>query len=696
MLIVLLTAVGSVVAQNPVAELMERIEKGASKKFKFEIVDPESEEDFFELSTKGSKILVEGNNWISIATGLNWYLRYKAGVQVSHTNSKPKLDYLPKVVGKERHSTDLLVRYYLDTRSASYSSPYWDTERWRQEIDFMALHGITTPLLTIGMGEVWRATLRSAGYSESDIQKFIPHPSYEGLWLDGKIEGWGGATPESFSQRRALIAKEVAAQCEAWGMDYALLGYNGMAPSDSTATDNWHNITSPKFLEPTSEEFSTLSEIYYSELAKIYGEAKYYLVNPYAATTREDGEAIFSSIQSASEGAVWMIGAWDAFPSAELIDYLPRGGVIVIDRWADALPQWGDKSSRWVRKEGFLGHRWIYGVKVNYEGRTAMYGNIARIIEGYSLAREGGAGLSMVGVGATADGVAGNDILYDLLYELPWRDEPLKVNSWVDDYIEARWETISAPLKEAWWILSKTIYSPQYNSEMHGAAQSVFAARPALTVPRASIDGTTDIYYDTVELKRALQIMVTEGYAAENEKNFNYDLVEVGLAVLSNYGLKTLEEIQMAFNRGKREKFKTLSNNFLYAMLLADNLLNSHSETMVGGYIEEAMRAGATPWERDWLRYGARTILSSWGSEVVATDGELHDFAYRVYGGVMGDLYAKRWAKFFNYIDKNESLPDGADYYDIEEGWATDTSGYPTSPVYDTRLVVCEILDFLE
>lgn len=697
-------AVSGVLAQSPVEGLVERIEKGASKKFLFEISDAESPEDFFTLSTKRGKILIEGNNWISVAVGLNWYLKYYAGVQVTRENPTPQLNYLPKVEKEVRYSTELLLRYYLDAPSASHSSAYWNEKRWQQEIDYMALHGINMPLITTGLSEVWRATLQKAGYSIEDIQRFLPHPAYEGWWLEGKIEGWGGPVSSDFTASRAKVGAYAVSECREWGMEPVLMGYNGLLPSDTTQQRAyWKGISRPMVLNPTSESYRKIAELYYKELTRVYGEANYYLVNPLedAITlqkpqTREEGEAIYASIQNAVQGASWVVGAWEDSPTDELIDYIPRGGVVVLDKWCDALPQWGDKSSRLARRNGFLGHSWIYSAKIDFEGRGSMYGNISRIVGGYYLACESGASFSMVGVGTTNDGVRGNDILFELLFELPWREDQITTSEWVDGYAEARYGVSSAKLKEAWRKLSSTLYSPGYSSERRGATQSVFAARPALVVPRVTSDGTTKVFYDTEELKDALRLMVNASGEVNNRANFESDVVEVALAVLSNYGYEILAKITDAFNSADREELKTLTNNFLYAMLLADNLLNSQPQSMVGNYIEEAMSVGRNPWQRDWLRYGARTMISSWGSEVVANDEEMHDSAFRMYSGVMADLYAKRWARFFNYIEENEVLPIGETYYDIERDWAADKTAYETKASSDAVMLAREILDFVQ
>ena len=95
---------------NPADDLIERIDKGASRKFKTQLV--KADRDFFELDQDGSRVVVRGNTWVNIATGVNWYLKYHAGIHLSWNGMKTRLpDKLPPITHKERHETDLALRY---------------------------------------------------------------------------------------------------------------------------------------------------------------------------------------------------------------------------------------------------------------------------------------------------------------------------------------------------------------------------------------------------------------------------------------------------------------------------------------------------------------------------------------------------------------------------------------------------------
>ena len=157
---------------NPIHGLLERIDRGASKKFL--IQQQKSEIDFFELDQKGNKVVVRGNNYVSIATGINWYLKYYAGIHLSWNGMTAELpEVLPAVTKKERHETNLPYRYAYNYCTFSYSMAFWDWERWQQEIDWMALHGVNLSLSLTGAETVWKNVLTKLGYSKDEINDFV-------------------------------------------------------------------------------------------------------------------------------------------------------------------------------------------------------------------------------------------------------------------------------------------------------------------------------------------------------------------------------------------------------------------------------------------------------------------------------------------------------------------------------------------
>ena len=217
---------------TPVDGLLERIDKGASKKFKIELV--KSPKDFFELDQSGKQVVVRGNTWVNIASGINWYLKYYAGVQLSWNGMTAKLPaVLPKVEKKERHETDLKLRYDFNYCTFSYSMAFWDWKRWRREIDWMALHGVNTPLAIVGEECVWRNMLLKLGYTKKEVNDFIAGPAFLAWWEMNNLEGWGGPNPDTWYTQQEKLQKQILKRMKEYGMQPVLPGYSGMIPHDA-------------------------------------------------------------------------------------------------------------------------------------------------------------------------------------------------------------------------------------------------------------------------------------------------------------------------------------------------------------------------------------------------------------------------------------------------------------------------------
>ena len=180
--------------QLPVNSLAERVTEGTSKDRILFRMTPEKDDvskDYFEITAEDGKVLIVGNSDLSLATGLNWYLKYVAGIHLSWNNPSQKLpEVLPLPTGKIRQETAMQNRYYLNYCTYSYSMAFWDWERWEKEIDWMALHGINMPLSITGMEVVWYNLLKRVGYTTEEINEFISGPAFMAWWQMNNLEAW--------------------------------------------------------------------------------------------------------------------------------------------------------------------------------------------------------------------------------------------------------------------------------------------------------------------------------------------------------------------------------------------------------------------------------------------------------------------------------------------------------------------------
>lgn len=708
LMIGLCASVGSVCAKagNPVAQLVERIQPGQSSRFVFELAEQQSPEDFFELDSKGSKIVIRGNNYISMAAGLNWYLKYYAGVQITWNNPHPRLSNikLPKPKTPERHTTDMLVRYYMNYCTFSYSTAFWDWKRWEQEIDWMALHGINMPLSLTGAATVWRNTLLALGFDKAQVNAFIAGPAHQAWWLMNNLEGWGGPNPDDWYTKSAMLEQQIVERYREWGVQPVFAGYSGMVPSDSAIQAKlgvraqnpglWNGYQRPAFLLPTDPMFAKIADTYYSELKKLYGDdARYFAADPFheggsvaGIDLPKAGDAIYQAMKRANAGAVWVVQAWQNSPYPEMIQDLPGGDVLVLDLYSESRPQWGDPRSSWYREKGYGRHDWVYCMLLNFGGNVGMYGKMQRLIDGYYLARspemKNTNGRFLKGVGTTPEGIENNPVMFDLLYELPWRPEKFAKVEWLEGYVLARYGRTLPQVLEAWKILSNTVYDPDYESTQEGTTESVLCARPALRVDKVSSWGSAKLAYDARETERALGLMLEVADKYQGCNNFEFDLTDVARQAVADRANVLLRQVETAYDGNDRDRFRKLSGDFLGLILLQDSLLSSRAEFMVGPWIEASMHWSKYKAEQDYYRWNARTLLTTWGNRHAADVGGLRDYAHREWAGMLRDFYYPRWKTFFDALNRGEVPP--ADYYPMEEAWAMGSNPYPISAETNT------------
>lgn len=87
--------------------------------------------------------MIRGNNYVSIATGLNWYLKYHVGIIFPGMACRAELpEVLPAVKQKERHETDMKYRYDFNYCTFSYTMAFWDWTALgeRDRLDGVAWH----------------------------------------------------------------------------------------------------------------------------------------------------------------------------------------------------------------------------------------------------------------------------------------------------------------------------------------------------------------------------------------------------------------------------------------------------------------------------------------------------------------------------------------------------------------------------
>ena len=692
---------------SPITGLLERIDKGASRKFVIERL--KGEKDFFELDQKGNKVVVRGNNYVSIATGINWYLKYYAGINLSWNGMQADLpEVLPPVLKKERHETDLKLRYDFNYCTFSYSMAFWDWKRWEQEIDWMALHGINLPLAMVGTDVVWKNVLEELGYTREEINAFIAGPGFQAWWLMNNLEGWGGPNPDSWYERQEELQKRILKRMREYGIEPVLPGYSGMVPHNAkdrlglnvADPGRWNGYPRPAFLQPTDPQFERIAALYYQEMTRLYGKASYYSMDPFhegGNTSGVDleaaGKAIWKAMKQANPRAAWVVQAWGANPRPQMIRNLPAGDMVVLDLFSESRPQWGDPASSWYRKEGFGQHDWLFCMLLNYGGNVGLHGKMAHLIEEFYKAKDSSFGKTLKGVGMTMEGIENNPVMYELLCELPWREQRFSKDEWLEGYLKARYGKSDSQVSQAWMLLSNTIYNCPAASTQQGTHESILCARPSWKAYQVSSWSEMSDYYDPADVIRAAGMMVEAAERFRGNNNFEYDLVDIVRQAVAEKGRLMYRVLVDAYKAGDRELFKLSSDRFLRLILMQDRLLATRPEFKVGRWLESARNLGSTEEEKDWYEWNARVQITIWGNRVAADDGGLHDYAHREWNGLLRDFYYLRWKTWLDEQLKSfeGGQPKAIDFYALEEPWTLKHNSYASEAEGNPVDIACEI-----
>lgn len=692
---------------SPITGLLERIDKGASRKFVIERL--KGKKDFFELDQKGNKVVVRGNNYVSIATGINWYLKYYAGINLSWNGMQADLpEVLPPVLKKERHETDLKLRYDFNYCTFSYSMAFWDWKRWEQEIDWMALHGINLPLAMVGTDVVWKNVLEELGYTREEINAFIAGPGFQAWWLMNNLEGWGGPNPDSWYERQEELQKRILKRMREYGIEPVLPGYSGMVPHNAkdrlglnvADPGRWNGYPRPAFLQPTDPQFERIAALYYREMTRLYGKASYYSMDPFhegGNTSGVDleaaGKAIWKAMKQANPRAAWVVQAWGANPRPQMIRNLPAGDMVVLDLFSESRPQWGDPASSWYRKEGFGQHDWLFCMLLNYGGNVGLHGKMAHLIEEFYKAKDSSFGKTLKGVGMTMEGIENNPVMYELLCELPWREQRFSKDEWLEGYLKARYGKSDSQVSQAWMLLSNTIYNCPAASTQQGTHESILCARPSWKAYQVSSWSEMSDYYDPADVIRAAGMMVDAAERFRGNNNFKYDLVDIVRQAVAEKGRLMYRVLVDAYKAGDRELFKLSSDRFLRLILMQDRLLATRPEFKVGRWLESARNLGSTEEEKDWYEWNARVQITTWGNRVAADDGGLHDYAHREWNGLLRDFYYLRWKTWLDEQLKSfeGGQPKAIDFYALEEPWTLKHNSYASEVEGNPVDIACEI-----
>lgn len=229
--------------QEVISEAQALVERvlGAQyqNRFIFAVAPSTTGKDSFTVKEADGKISISGPNGISLASGLNWYLKYYLHVNYDPLNVSsltiPTNWPMPK--GVTEKATPYQYKYVLNFCTPSYTMAFWRWHDYEKFLDWAAMNGVNLMLDIVGQEEVQRRMLDQFGYSDNDVRQYLPGPAYFGWFYMANMQSFGGPLPQSWFAQRTELARKIHDRMEVYGITPVFPGFAGQVP-DTFAAKN--------------------------------------------------------------------------------------------------------------------------------------------------------------------------------------------------------------------------------------------------------------------------------------------------------------------------------------------------------------------------------------------------------------------------------------------------------------------------
>ena len=383
---------------------------------------PEEKDGFQLADAPGGRIRISGNTPVSLAAGLNYYLRERAGVHLSWCGDRLALPPEPPPVSTEvRREFPLPLRPCLNYCTFGYSMVWWEWPRWEREIDFMALNGINMPLAVTGIEAIYLRTLLHFGLSREEILAFLSGPAFLPWQYMHNLDSHAGPLPSPWITSHLALGRRILERERAWGMKPILPGFSGHVPEAFARlyprcrfirSEGWCGFAPVVTIDPADPMFAEVNAVFLRELTGTFGTDHYYSIDLFHEQRLDRcspdhlaacGRSVSAALLAADPEAVWVMQAWSERP--EIIRNIPAGRLLLLDIGKERLKATGGLDGRPV----------VWGTIHSFGGQTEIGGDLAAIPR--EIAEQRRRFPNLAGAGAFPESIGNNPVLFELVFD---------------------------------------------------------------------------------------------------------------------------------------------------------------------------------------------------------------------------------------------------------------------------------------
>lgn len=618
--------------------------------------------DTYNISATGGHLTIEGSSPTALCYAFNHYLHRACHSQVvwggKHLCVPTEWpDY------SESGTSPYELRYFLNVCTFGYTAPYWDWERWEQELDWMALHGVNFPLASVASEAIARRVWVRLGLTPEEADAFFTGAAHLPWHRMGNLNSFDGPLTEEWHEGQIELQHKILARMRELGMNPVAPAFAGFVPP--TFIEKNPDITYNQLLwggfdksfnavvlAPNSPWFSKIGQLFVEEWEAEFGDATYYLSDSFNemrlpvepgdtegkhALLADYGEAIYNSIIAGDPDAVWVTQGWtfgyqhdfwDKESMQALLSRVPDDRMIIIDLGCD-YPKWVWKTEQtWKVQEGFYGKKWIFSYVPNFGGKVLPTGELQMYATSSAEALASPAKGNLVGFGSAPEGLENNEVVYELLADMGWTSEAIDLDEWVENYCTARYGAYNENIKAAWDAFRGSVYSSLYSYPRFTWQTVVPDQR------RKSAHDINDLFGEGV-----VHLLAAAEECGGSPLYVN-DVVEMSAMWLSEVADRHYEKALSLKARGHKRAAKAELTQTIEILRGVDALLAHHPNHRLENWVTLARKSAESVEAQNAAEANAKRLIATWG-------GWQEDYAARLWSDMVARYYIPRLEIYF-------------------------------------------------
>ena len=598
----------------------------------------------YSVEVKDGSLHISGSSGVAICRGYYDFIKSQGWGIESWSGRRFAAGELPDTYKKSVKSP-FAHHYYLNVVTYGYTTPYWDWNRWSREIDWMALHGFDMPLALCAQEAIMQRVWLKMGLTQAEIDAYNSGPAHLPWQRMGNLSSIDGPLSQDWHKGQVELQHKILKKMKALGMKPICPAFAGFVPPalkrlypDIKLTrTSWAGSFHNWMLAPDEELFARVGSLFIKEWEAEFGKNNHYLVDsfnemeipfpPHGSPERSKqleayGRAVYASIKGGNPDATWVMQGWmfgyqRAIWTPETLEALLKGvpddKMLLLDLAVDYNKHFWHSSYNWDFYKGYFNKPWVYSTVPNMGGKTAQTGVLEFYANGQWEALNSVNKGRLVGYGTAPEGIENNEVIYELIADAGWSEQPIILKDWLVNYDRCRYGQHNEELAEHWQSMLSSVYGsftdhPRFSWQF----------RPGMTSR------------GTVNFSPAYQSAIKQ-FAALAPKLGNQELYRADLiAMAAFYAGGKLEELAAQIKGGDIEKMA----QFEQLMLAMDALMQRHPNYRLEGWLEMAQAHG------DNYAPNARRIVSIWGPPI-------DDYSARIWSGLIRDYYLPRWKRHF-------------------------------------------------